>query len=98
MRIVKRGRLAAASLVIVLSFLWWLPFSIEPPGRDQSLFMAQSQALLDGSSLYTEVWEQKPPGILFAYSLAQALAGHGEDAGEQQPQDEHEHHCDCGTA
>lgn len=72
-----RKRIAAALALVLVSILWWLPFSIEPPGRDQILFMAQSQALLDGSSLYTQVWEQKPPGILVAYAMAQAVAGRG---------------------
>ena len=66
-----------SALVGLGALLWWLPFSIEPPGRDQSLFLAQSQALLDGAPLYTEIWEHKPPGVLFAYAAAQALFGRG---------------------
>jgi len=64
-----------AVLVGLWALLWWLPFVVEPPGRDQSLFMAQAQAWLDGASLYTEIWEHKPPGVIFAYALAQFAFG-----------------------
>jgi hypothetical protein len=67
--------LGIAVLVSAVVLLVRVPFSLEPPGRDQSLFLAQSQALLDGASLYTEIWEHKPPGVLVAYAAAQLLAG-----------------------
>jgi 4-amino-4-deoxy-L-arabinose transferase-like glycosyltransferase len=77
------GTLAIAvtvAIVTVASLGWKLFFLMEPPGKDQSLFLAQARELLDGGSLYTEIWEQKPPGIIFAYSLAQGLAGRGFEA------------------
>jgi hypothetical protein len=66
-------RLLAVGLTCALAC--WLRLFLEPLGRDQSLFMAQAQALLAGGDLYHAVWEHKPPGILVAYAWAQAVFG-----------------------
>ncbi len=71
---------AAVTILILAAAAWWLPFGIEPPGRDQSLFLAEAQALRAGSRLYTGIWEHKPPGIIVAYALADVLAGPGDMA------------------
>lgn len=73
----NRAWAAVAAVVGAVTLAWWLPFSIEPPGRDQALFAAQGQALLDGAPLYTGIWEHKPPGVIVAYAAAQALFGRG---------------------
>ncbi|MBN2498850.1 MAG: glycosyltransferase family 39 protein [Deltaproteobacteria bacterium] len=73
-------RSTAFLLLAVLGGVWLasqLCFVAEPPGRDQYLFMAQADRLLAGDALYTDVWEHKPPGIVWIYALAMALLGRG---------------------
>ena len=52
-----------------------VPFFVEPPGRDQGLFMTQADLLASGSRLYVDVWEHKQPGIVSLYGAAMALFG-----------------------
>ena len=52
-----------------------IPFAVEPPGRDQGLFMTQAQLLAAGDQLYTDVWEHKQPGIVALYGAAMAMVG-----------------------
>ncbi len=66
---------AAVLALVLLSILVRLPFFVEPPGRDQSLFMTQASLLRDGARLYTDVWEHKPPGMIAVYWLALTLLG-----------------------
>jgi hypothetical protein len=48
-------------------------FVLEPPGRDQGLFLTQADLLRHGARLYERVWEHKPPGILALYAVAREL-------------------------
>jgi 4-amino-4-deoxy-L-arabinose transferase-like glycosyltransferase len=42
---------------------------------DESLFLLMGRSLLDGHSLYGEIWDHKPPGVFVLFALAQALLG-----------------------
>jgi hypothetical protein len=64
-----------ASLVIAFSCVQVLLFSF---GRDQGIYAVVADGLLDGLVPYRDVWDFKPPGIFFAYALAQALFGRSE--------------------
>jgi hypothetical protein len=72
--------LTALGVLLVSSLLVRVQFYLEPPGRDQSLFLAEATRLLQGRHLYLEVWEHKPPGVVFAYTVALALLGRAYDS------------------
>ncbi len=76
----RRGVILAVALVTLLSLALKGLFFLEPPGRDQSLFLTQAAMLLDGQALYSEIWEHKPPGIILLYALAMAVAGRSYEA------------------
>lgn len=44
-------------------------------GRDQSIFAAVGEGILNGEMPYRERWDFKPPGIFLVYALAQGLFG-----------------------
>lgn len=67
----------AAWAVIAFSCVQILLFS---HGRDQGIYAVVAQGLLDGQMPYRDVWDFKPPGIFFAYALAQAVFGRHEFA------------------
>jgi hypothetical protein len=80
---VKNGRLltfavlALASLVIVLERCH--TFS-EPLERDITTYAVIGEELLKGRSLYSDLWDHKPPAIHLTYALAEAVAGEGPSA------------------
>ncbi len=43
---------------------------------DESLYLLVAEKLLDGYPPYTEIWDNKPPGIYFLFSLALIVFGH----------------------
>lgn len=55
------------SIVIVIARLpsfwdkWWY--------GDENIYLAVGRGIAQGQLLYTDVWDNKPPGILFLYSL-----------------------------
>ena len=61
--------------LFLLSMLVKLPLFVEPPGRDQGLFLTQAHYLLQGETLYLDIWEHKPPGIILVYAAAIGLFG-----------------------
>ncbi len=63
---------AACWLVIVLSATQILMFSF---GRDQGIYAAVAEGIVDGRMPYRDVWDFKPPGIFLIFALAQALFG-----------------------
>jgi len=52
-------------------------FVHEPPGRDQGMFSALADGMLHGKQLYRELWDHKPPGVIWLYAGAIALFGRG---------------------
>ena len=50
----------------------------EPFERDITTYAVAAHELLAGRSLYSDVWDHKPPGIHVTYALAEALVGYGD--------------------
>jgi len=63
----------AATLGVVL--LRALPNVRFPIGRDQATYCLISQGLLNGQQLYRDLWDNKPPGVFFAYAPIVKLFG-----------------------
>lgn len=61
------------------SRLWWaligllllsrVPSLAQPAGGDQGLYTYAASRIADGAVMYRDVWDQKPPGIAFLYSI-----------------------------
>src|SRR5580692_7464397 len=49
----------------------------EPLERDISTYAVVAQGLLSGRSLYSDLWDHKPPAIHFIYAMAEAVGGYG---------------------
>jgi len=62
-----------AGLVVVL--LRALPGLRYPIGRDQASFCMIGQGLLHGQFLYRDLWDIKPPGILYIYAAIVKIFG-----------------------
>ncbi len=61
------ARLWLAVIIVLLALR--LPSIVQPAGGDQSLYAYAGQRILAGDVLYRDMWDQKPPGIAFAYAL-----------------------------
>jgi 4-amino-4-deoxy-L-arabinose transferase-like glycosyltransferase len=42
---------------------------------DESLYLLAARSVLDGHTLYTEIWDHKPPGIFYLCALGQLVFG-----------------------
>ncbi|GEM_PF-2016470 len=71
------GKLGKDVLVVVLvTFLLRLPSLFEPPWYDdEGIYAAVANSLLNGQRLYTEVLDNRPPGIYFLYALIMVVFG-----------------------
>jgi hypothetical protein len=49
----------------------------EPFERDITTYAVVGHELLDGRSLYTDLWDHKPPAVHVTYALAELVAGYG---------------------
>ena len=49
----------------------------EPLERDLATYAVIGHEILNGKVPYSEIWDQKPPGLHAAYALAELLAGYG---------------------
>jgi 4-amino-4-deoxy-L-arabinose transferase-like glycosyltransferase len=56
-------------------FLRWSSFYRSMIDWDESLYVLVARAWLDGNPPYTAVWDNKPPGIYFIFSLAISAFG-----------------------
>ncbi len=50
-----------------------IPSLTHPAGGDQSLYLYSGQRILAGDTPYLDVWDQKPPGIMFVYAALWAV-------------------------
>jgi len=65
-------------VVTVLGLLLPRIYSLhEPVEMDQATYASMGDELLHGESLYTDVWDNKPPGVYVTFAAAQLLAGPG---------------------
>ncbi|MBN1475965.1 hypothetical protein JXA47_04355 [Candidatus Sumerlaeota bacterium] len=72
MKIARRLILPIALAWVILASLWW-PTIDHPLGRDQGLFAAVADALLDGGVLYRDAFDLKPPLIYWLYETTLVL-------------------------
>src|ERR1051326_9528278 len=52
----------------------------EPLECDTALFSVLANEWNHGKHLYTEIWDNKPPGIILSYALAQKLTSFGQNS------------------
>jgi len=52
----------------------------EPLERDLTTYAAIAHEMLGGKTLYTDLWDHKPPAIYVTYAAAELIAGYGRDA------------------
>lgn len=72
---VRPGRaawLVASMLFVVIRAL---PIFTYPLGRDQGTYLTMGKSLLQGSVLYRDLWDNKPPGIFYLYGPIGKLFG-----------------------
>src|SRR5712691_3211454 len=67
----RRWLLAA---LVVVAFIA-LPSITYPIGRDQATFCVIGQGLLRGQQLYRDLWDNKPPGIFWLFTLVVKVFG-----------------------
>lgn len=67
-----KALLLVAALVLVAARL---PALVEPLGMDQSLYVLIARELLQGKTLYTEIYDHKPPGFIYLYVPLSLLCG-----------------------
>jgi 4-amino-4-deoxy-L-arabinose transferase-like glycosyltransferase len=78
----SRRRLGLIPVVVLLSLAALivterLSAYRKPLDRDILGYAVMSHDLLKGRALYSDTWEQKPPGVFVTYALAESLAGYG---------------------
>jgi 4-amino-4-deoxy-L-arabinose transferase-like glycosyltransferase len=52
----------------------------EPLERDLTTYAVIAHEMLNGKTLYTDLWDHKPPAIYVTYAAAELIAGYGRDA------------------
>ncbi len=62
-----------ASLIFVL--LRAIPNITYPIGRDQATYLVIGRGLLNGQHLYQDLWDNKPPGIFYLFTLVVKIFG-----------------------
>ena len=63
-------------VVVLVTFLLRLPSLFEPPWYDdEGIYAAVANSLLNGQRLYTEVIDNRPPGIYLLYALIMGVFG-----------------------
>ena len=70
-----RDRLTLLAGVCLVVLLFALPTIHYPFRRDHGEFAAAAQVLLDGGVPYRDVWNPKPPAVLYLYAAVMAVAG-----------------------
>src|SRR5690606_31409015 len=76
----RRGRFSTVAPVLLLvaaglALAVRVVSIAEPLGIDQSLWASAVRGMSRGQLLYTDVWEQRPPGIYLSYWIAFGLFG-----------------------
>jgi len=72
----RSGTTPLVLLGCTFACLQWLRW-LEVPGVDQSLFVAYGRWLGRGLVLYRDLWDSKPPGLFWAYAIAERVMGTG---------------------
>jgi hypothetical protein len=66
------SRIVWAALAFCLLLLR-VPALVQPAGGDQGLYAYTAQRVNEGGVPYQAAWDQKPPGIFFAYALLERV-------------------------
>ena len=61
--------LALLLALVVLSALFFYPYAQAFPHRDSGIFLYMGRELLSGKTIYSEVWDHKPPFIFYINEL-----------------------------
>lgn len=61
--------------VLALVIIRALPALSYPIARDQATYCVIGRGLLDGQQLYRDLWDNKPPGILYIFAVIVKLFG-----------------------
>ncbi len=61
--------LALLIVLVVLSALYFYPYAMEVPHRDSGIYLYIGREVLQGKTIYRQVWEHKPPFIFFINAL-----------------------------
>jgi hypothetical protein len=67
------------SLSLVIALQRWHTYN-EPLEHDLTLYAVFGHELLNGRPLYSDLWDNKPPGIFVTYAAAEKIAGYGPGA------------------
>lgn len=67
--------LVLAGVAVVLGLLVRLALLAQPIGGDPGIYAYIGGRILDGDLPYRDVFEQKPPGVLYTYAVAFLLVG-----------------------
>jgi 4-amino-4-deoxy-L-arabinose transferase-like glycosyltransferase len=70
----RRPAIVLAALVLLI-VLVRIPVLTEVPERDITTYAVIGQGLLEGRSLYADLWDHKPPGVHLVYAAAIAVTG-----------------------
>lgn len=72
----ERRFVLAVAAVLVLTFMFRLPSLFEPPWYDdEGIYAAVASSWLNGQELYSEVLDNRPPGLYFIYAAIIATFG-----------------------
>ncbi len=74
---ITRDAIAALSIAVLATALAAAALAPVGAGADQALFVYYAERLRAGAMLYTDLWDNKQPGIFGFYALAGALPGDG---------------------
>jgi 4-amino-4-deoxy-L-arabinose transferase-like glycosyltransferase len=61
--------------LVILSALYFYPYAMEVPHRDSGIYLYLGRELLAGKTIYSEVWEHKPPFIFYINALGLFVGG-----------------------
>ena len=74
---IARDAIAALSIAVLAAALAAAALAPVAAGNDQALFVYYAERLRAGAMLYTDLWDNKQPGIFGFYALAGMLPGDG---------------------
>ncbi|HEY5625149.1 MAG TPA: glycosyltransferase family 39 protein, partial [Dehalococcoidia bacterium] len=69
------GRIALIAAICAIPVVLYIPFLAEPFFRDEGLYAAVAQMILDGEVPYRDAFDNKPPMIFAWYALSFVLFG-----------------------
>ncbi len=79
-KIISYWKYFLLTVIIALVFLLRLHSLNEPFQGDLTTYGYIAHNMLDGKPLYTYLWDHKPPGIYWAYMMAELLWGYSQHA------------------